>query len=285
MEILSYHIASKNLLKLQIVGLWMISSCSSSSSGRPDYEDVVEGTISYPFYIKTNPVGKNGTEDKFVIRTINGSTEYIVEIPRAATDYEVAVPIAEIAAQSDDSPSPKIRNPQLTDKELTSQFPRPDIATQQQQALLDRAFGVAEKGGPRQSPSYTVGLAKLNKLYRKHQFEYALIEANNLISFYPNSSRLYKMKGSILVRLGNLRLAEKSWIRAAELSPSDPIIQKGLERLRKQIKSREMQLHANLRPEDMTQTQAASAPATKEESSPETEQLVNPTSDAPQQSF
>ena len=39
----------------------------------------------------TDPLGKNGNEDKFVIKTITGGTEYI-EIPDGADNYEIMVP-------------------------------------------------------------------------------------------------------------------------------------------------------------------------------------------------
>ncbi len=232
----------------------VINACQSSSkhTSSDDYQEIVQGTISYPFYLDTDPIGKNGNEDKFVIRTIAGGTEYIVEIPDAATDYEITVPLATIKGGTSDSDSAlkKARNAQLTDRELISQFPRLDAATEEDRILLDRAFGVAENGGPRQAPSYTIGLAKLSKLYKQTDYELALIEVNNLLAFYPTSSRLYKMKGSILIKLGNLRLAEKSWIRASELAPDDPVVQRGITSLRQKIKERQI----------MAQQQAVSLP-------------------------
>ncbi|SMF13511.1 tetratricopeptide repeat protein [Pseudobacteriovorax antillogorgiicola] len=232
---LSFPIVSKTLAFLSLIASMVACQSSPDSPASTPYQEMVQGTISYPFYLETEPLGTNGKEDKFVIRTISGDTEYVIEIPRAATDYDVAVPLA----QSKESlvEEPKVRNPQLTDRELTSQFPQLDAQTEEERALLDKAFGVSEKEGPRQAPSYTVGLAKVGKLYKKHQYEYALIEVNNLLAFYPNSSRLYKMKGSILIRLGNLQLAEKSWLRAGELAPEDPVIRRGLAQLRKRIES------------------------------------------------
>mgnify|MGYP003683353761 CR=1 FL=1 len=234
---LSYPTVSK----IRVFVLWSVSlvstACQTPYNDSPsNYEVMVQGTISYPFYLETEPLGGNGKEDKFVIRTISGNTEYVIEIPRAATDYDVTVPLA--IAEPDTEPEPKIKNAELTDRELLSQFPKPDAASRDDRALLDKAFGVSESEGPRQAPSYTVGLSKVNKLYRKQKYEYALIETNNLLAYYPNSARLYKMKGSVLLRIGNLALAEKSWMRAAELAPTDPVIRKGLNRLQSQIKRR-----------------------------------------------
>ncbi len=44
------------------------------------YEDVLNGTIAYPFYEQTAALGHNqpAADDRFVIRTITGNTEYVV---------------------------------------------------------------------------------------------------------------------------------------------------------------------------------------------------------------
>lgn len=231
------------MLRFLIVSSLMTYACQSSQDSNLDsYEAMVQGTISYPFYLDTDPIGQNGNQHKFVIKTISGGTEYIVEIPEAAADYEVTVPLASLD-KGDSSQNRDIenaRNVQLTDRELVGQFPKLDAATEEERILLDKAFGVSEEGGPRQAPSYTIGLAKLNQLYRKTDYELALVEVNNLLAFYPTSSRLYKMKGSILIKLGNLRLAEKSWIRASELAPDDPVVQRGITNLRQRIRERQV---------------------------------------------
>lgn len=228
---MSYFLTASKLTIIAVLS----ASCMTAQNQQSNYETMVQGTISYPFYLETQPLGGNGKEDKFVIRTISGDTEYVIEIPRAATDYDVTVPLA--VAQNNEEPEPKVKNPEITDKELVSQFPKPDARAQEDRALLDKAFGVSENEGPRQAPSYTLALAKIAKLYKKRKYEYALIEANNMLAFYPNSAQLYKMKGTVLLRLGNQKLAERSWSRAAELKPNDPVVKRGLARLRNQIQA------------------------------------------------
>ena len=101
---------------------------------------------------------------------------------------------------------------------------------------LPKAFGVGASDGPKQAPSYTLGIAKITKLYQKKNFEYALIEVNHLLSFFPQSPRLHKMKGTIYVKLHNYPLAEKSWLRALEFTPTDQILRRGIARLQQKIK-------------------------------------------------
>lgn len=216
------------------LALLLYTCICSSCATRDPYQDLVRGTISYPFAQKTNPIGVNGTDEKFVIRTLAGETEYVVEIPHAAQFYDVEVPIASMKGDGTDGLKP-VKNPQITDRELVANLPKLNLATREERALLDQAFGVGEAGGPTQAPSYVMGIAKVNTLYRDNKYEYALIELNNLLSFFPTSPQLYKMKGTVLIKVNNLKLAEKAWMRAQELAPHDPVLRKGLDRLRKRI--------------------------------------------------
>jgi tetratricopeptide (TPR) repeat protein len=196
------------------------------------YQSLATATITYPFAESATPLGTEDPEDKFIIRTMAGNTEYVVEIPKAGADYDIEVPIAEM--KGSELPS-KTKNPYKTDKELVNDMPKVNAQTEAELALLNKAFGVGEKDGPKQSPSYIMGIAKINGYYKERNYEYALIEINNLLTYYPTSEKLYKMKGTVLVKLGNLELAEKSWLRASELDPTDAVVRKGIDRLRKQI--------------------------------------------------
>ena len=207
--------------------------CSCSSS--PDRTDAIEnpflGSINYPF-VDGRPLGRNGPEEKFVLKSKMNGIEYTVEIPYAARDYTIEVPLSEV--KSSTSPSLKeaqIGNPTVSDREVTSTFPKPSAENADQTALLDRAFGVGPKGGPSQAPSYLMGVAKVKELYKLKHYEYALIQLNNLLSDYPSSVKLLKMKGSIYLKMGRLKLAEKAWLRALQLSPADVAVKKGLEKI------------------------------------------------------
>ena len=213
--------------------LMIIVSCSST----PDpSEQIIRGSISYPFYSESHLVGRSQRQDPFVIRTVKGDTEYIVEIPYAAEDYDIEIPLGEILPA--DKKNQHFKNAQVTDRELVSSMPKLSAATEEEKALLDKAFGVASNGGPRQAPSYTIGLNRVIENYKKNHYELSLVEINNLLSFYPTSVRLHKMKGTILIKLGNFKLAERSWLRASELNPNDPVILRGINKLRERMKFR-----------------------------------------------
>ena len=206
----------------------MIFSCSTTDAE----EEILHGTIAYPFY-GGEAIGNDRSTagERFVIRTRSGATEYVVEIPHAGRDYDVEVPIARDTDHMEDKF--RIKNPSVTDRELVSSMPKLGKATQSERALMDKAFGVGEKGGPKQSPSYSLGLSKIKHLYKKGRNDYALIEINNLLTFYPTSVKLYKMKGTVLMKTRNFKLALRSWQRAAELAPQDVVIQRGIARLKR----------------------------------------------------
>jgi hypothetical protein len=205
----------------------LLGSCRQTSD---QYQTLVEGTISYPFADQTRPIGKDAADERFIIRSVRGGAEYIVEIPHGADDYDISIPMTALPV---DEGKVKVQNPQLTDRELLSTMPGPSQDQERDRSMLEEAMGVGAPDGPEQGPSYSLGLAKIMQLYKQRDYEYALIEVNQLLSYYPNAARLYKMKGTILLKTGDLQLAEKAWLRAAELDPADRAIQKGIERIRK----------------------------------------------------
>lgn len=277
------------------------AACSSVEQADPR-EQLLRGTISYPFAANPRSLGKHHRfSEPFVIRTIAGGTEYIVEIPGAARDFDVEIPLAVMKGTNGKE---RVNNAQLTDRELVNSMPGLSKATEKERALMDKAFGVGEKGGPKQAPSYMLGLQKIGRLYKQHKYEFALIEINNLMSYYPTSAKLYKMKGTILVKLRNLRLAERAWVRAAELAPNDPVVRKGLIRLRRRMeheqklalaKREELQAVAGAAAGSATAGQEAGGSSANDEEveevsnaedgplpdENEASEIINPASDAP----
>lgn len=207
----------------------LLGSCQQTTD---QYQTLVEGTISYPFTDHTRPIGKDTSGERFVIRSVRGGAEYIVEIPHGADDYDISIPMTALPV---DEGKIKVQNPQLTDRELLSTMPGPSKDQERDRSVLEEAMGVGAAEGPEQGPSYSLGLAKIMQLYKNRDYEYALIEVNQLLTYYPNAARLYKMKGTILLKTGDLQLAEKAWLRAAELDPTDRALQKGIERLRSRM--------------------------------------------------
>ena len=228
-----YPIISNSLLLLTL------SACATG--GERHRPRMAEGTISYPFIADTKPVGRAQAKLPFIIRTAVGASEFTVEIPDDANRYDIQIPLASLSPTGSTDSKLRTRadgkpiNPGTTDKELVGALPSLSKMKPNETAMMDAAFGVGSPEGPVQSPSYTLGMAKVNDHFRDRNFELALVELNNLIAFYPNSPKLLKMKGTLLIKTGNRDLAMSSWQRASDLAPQDAALQRSITLLSSRI--------------------------------------------------
>lgn len=228
---------NKNFLRAQVLLITVMSLTSCSSSDNPEDDPVmrrISGTISYPFG-GTEKIGTEDRSDSFVIQTAVGNTKYVVEIPDGGQDYDIVVPLATLEENVPETDRYEEHEAVATDKELLSSIPTLENKRARSTALLDKAYGVGSKSGPKQAPSYSLKLAKIKSLYKQKKFELGLIEINKMLAFYPTSAQLHKMKGSIYLKLQQLRLAERAWLKALELEPSNKILRTGIARLQEKI--------------------------------------------------
>lgn len=221
--------------KAALLGL-ALSGCQSAAEDAT-MADILNGTISYPF-VETQPLGLNGKTENFIIRSNAGGVEYVVEIPDAGKDYDIEIPLAALSPEALAGNSTAVRgvgSPAITDREIIADLPDATNSAADKVRLLDKAFGVGQEQGPTQAPSYTLGLAKISKLFQQKNYEFALIAINELLAFYPQSPRLHKMKGTIFIKIQNLNLALKSWQQALSLSPQDKVLRLALANLQAQM--------------------------------------------------
>src|SRR6478735_185455 len=61
----------------------LLGSCKQTSSD--PYQNIAEGTISYPFADQTRPLGKDADSERLVIRSVKGGAEDIDEVPHNAS--------------------------------------------------------------------------------------------------------------------------------------------------------------------------------------------------------
>ena len=234
---LSFPLTIKTGLLLTTLAVLACGCTTGSGSAEDPYNDILHGTIAYPFAAPNESLGSNKPEEKFIIRSAVGNREYAIEIPGGARDFNVEVPLAQIdtAEGSWSADSRHVANPAQTDRELVASLPNIETTNPHDTALLDGAFGVGNREGPDQAPSYAIGISKINQHYKAREYEYALIEINTLLTFYPTSTKLLKMKGTVLVKMHNYALAEKSWTKALELTPGDKSLRQGLEQLQRRL--------------------------------------------------
>ncbi len=186
--------------------------------------------IAPPVEFSTTPLGKNTNSDKVIIKSMTTDSEFSVELPGGPTDYDLEVPLAQVTHKNQikkNAPG----NPVSTDRELLASMPRLEESHGADTASLDALLGVSPENGPTQSPSYTLGIAKATEYYRQRDYEFALIEVNNLLTFFPQSPKLHMMKGTIYLKMQNYNLAEKSWQKSLELMPQNVSLKHALARL------------------------------------------------------
>lgn len=240
---------SQSAWTLSILVVTTLCGCASYSQ-RDAGAELNQGSIAYPFVDESRPLGKNNRKEKFVIRSAVGAAEYAVEIPDGGNGYDIQIPLAGMNPQvSNDAlavgaKNGKVPNPVATDKELVTALPSLAKSNPNEIATMDAALGVGSPEGPIQSPSYTMGIAKVNQYYRERNYEVALMELNNILSFYPNSPKLLKMKGTLLIKTGNHELAMRSWQRALDLAPGDANLGRAVKRLQERMVASQPQKQA-----------------------------------------
>jgi tetratricopeptide (TPR) repeat protein len=79
--------------------------------------------------------------------------------------------------------------------------------------------------------SYLATLARVKELYKRRQYEMALIDLVELDRQYPDDERILEMKGTLYSRLNRPKEAKKAWERVLSLNPSNESVARALERL------------------------------------------------------
>src|SRR4051794_22782828 len=93
---------------LLAVSFSLLGACASS--GAEDREgsvadEIRNGNIAYPFVDETESLGREREDqdkERFIIRSAVGDHEYSVEIPGAARDFDVQVPLGDLGEKDPD---------------------------------------------------------------------------------------------------------------------------------------------------------------------------------------
>ena len=182
---MSSHLTIELRPFLSIILCLNLGACKLMSNKTQQNEDILKGTIAYPFG-STKAVGIDMNRDKLVLRSLSGNHEYVVELPDDHEDFNLEVPLSEInqAVNGGRLSRRKIRDPSRTDREIVANFPSIAKTNKTETELLDNAFGVTKSRVPSDAPSYTLGIARINNLYKNRDYEYALIEIDHLRAFF-----------------------------------------------------------------------------------------------------
>ena len=86
-------------------------------------------------------------------------------------------------------------------------------------------------GEEARAQSYLATLARVKELYKRRQYEMALIDLVKLDRQYPDDERILSMKGTLYSRLNRPKEAKKAWERVLSLNPNNETVARALERL------------------------------------------------------
>ena len=193
----------------------LLSGCSSSRR-----------EIRIPDSVVTDPSRPSARDRSiampYVVKMSDGRRTWQIEIPvsTASPSFQAAVPLdlGELNAQGAQPPPTEADRELLASKKARGESAPP----------VTSAPGMAPVA-PNQS--YFSTLARVRALYKRRQFELALIELVNLERIYPDDERILEMKGTLYSKLGRRGDAQKAWERVLALNPSNTMVARALEQL------------------------------------------------------
>ena len=196
-------------LWLCVAAIGAMSGCKSS--GRK---------IKIPNSVVENPETPDRPDPAvrpYVIKMSDGKRTWQVEIPvtPGASNFSAAIPLdlGEVVAEPSAAPATEADREIIEAKKAAGE-PVPEAASD---------------GAPTQS--YLTTLAKVRALYKRRQYELALVELVALDRQYPDDERILEMKGTLFRKLGRLDEAQEAWERVLVLNPDNRVVARALERL------------------------------------------------------
>ena len=106
----------------------------------------------------------------------------------------------------------------------------------QKEGSSTRAAGEEQKGQGEAEPapyrpSYLLGIEEVRNLYRRGNYELAMVRLKKLEEAYPGDVKLLTMKGTLWVQLGRDALARKAWEQVLQIDPENQQVIDALKRL------------------------------------------------------
>ena len=82
--------------------------------------------------------------------------------------------------------------------------------------------------------SYLATIARARELYKRRQYEMALMDIVELDRMYPDDERVLEMKGTLYLKLNRASDAKKAWERVLALNPNNQGVARALEQLQEE---------------------------------------------------
>ncbi len=200
-------------------------------------------------------------DQRYVIRMSDGSRDWEVEFPDAATGYSMRIPLksgggagmeweergmtdadrelldelrrgsGEFEGEGVFRDGQNINNPEGQNN-AGGALPGAELNDKGKQVKDPGNADTGASGGAAPSrPSYLLGIEEIQKLFRSGNYELAMVRLVQLEKAYPNDVRLLSMKGTLWLKLGREELAREAWERALQIDPNDRSVIEALKRL------------------------------------------------------
>ncbi|MEO5971292.1 MAG: hypothetical protein ABIQ95_15305 [Bdellovibrionia bacterium] len=222
--------------------------CASLSSALAINSKPPSTRIASPF---SNYRPGSETAQNMILRTKQGDRTLELEIPNDAGKLgEFALPLSPTFRGGERGPasaknhssdatgmvddSYKNRAPSLSDRELLHTRSQGLPADEQKRHEIEESLSLiaSEDSTPEASSSYLGGIDHIKQLYRLNRFEVALVETDEMIKQYPTDAPLYKMRGTLMDRLGKRELAQQAWNQSLRFNPKDADLRRFIDRKR-----------------------------------------------------
>lgn len=187
-------------------------------------------TIRIPESVVPNPATRErarSTVEPYVIKMSDGRRTWQIEIPAydATGAFQAVIPL-DLASTAATPVAP----PTEADREVKASTPAgSEPAATSAGSAPAEAPGAASRATP--GRSYLATLARVNELFRRRQYELALIDLVALDREYPDDERILEMKGTLYWKLGRRDLAREAWERVLALNPDNTAVAQALESL------------------------------------------------------
>lgn len=180
-------------------------------------------TIRIPESVVPNPKDKDAAAKSvmqpYVIKMSDGKRIYQVEIPvhQATGAFTTSIPL------------------ESTLETMRSESERPQTEADREIIEAKREAGEPtpkdQPGGQPSARSYLATLAEVTSLFKRRQYELALIELTALDREYPDDERVLEMKGTLYWKLRRPKQARQAWERVLALNPDNTVVAQALEQL------------------------------------------------------
>jgi tetratricopeptide (TPR) repeat protein len=199
--------------KLPRLALCVLASCIACS-GQKRVIRIPESVIANP---RSKDEKSRQSLEPYVIKMSDGKRTYQVQIPvnQATGSFSTSIPLDFGEMEMEANLPQTEADREIIDSKKKSGEPTPK----------------EEPGAPPKSRSYLTTLHRVNELFKRKQYELALIDLTKLDREYPDDERVLEMKGTLYWKLRRNKLAREAWERVLALNPNNAVVASALEQL------------------------------------------------------